>query len=152
MVGVIVAITVSLAIIIIIIIITAFVIGIVLIWKKKKSKQHTCTRQEGLEGEHYITTDEMLPKTLASKPEIPMFCQMDDVQDSNEPQYIEIFSSTNQIDEVSSKHKVETSGNSNPAFLSKHEVKMQDNPSYSCSSQHQVKIQDNPAYFPLNIK
>ena len=120
-VGVIVAIVVL--VVVVFIIITVVVVGIIVVWKrKKKSKQHT--EQEDV---HYTTIDETtIKRSPANKPE-PVYNEMNDGQDSREPQYMDIpegIHSTKQPDKVT----------------------MQDNPAYFIPSEHQVKLQDNPAY------
>ena len=126
-VGVIVAIVVL--VVVVFIIITVVVVGIIVVWKRKKSEQNT--EQEGV---YYTTIDETtIKRSPANKPE-PVYSEMNDGQDSREPQYMDIpegIHSTKQPDKVT----------------------MQDNPAYSIPSEHQVKLQDNPAYSTsANIK
>jgi len=112
-VGVIVAVVVA---VIEFIIITVVMVGIIVVWKKMKSDQHT--KPVGV----YCST---IDKTI--KPE-PLYTEMmNDGEDSKEPQYMDISKtahSSKQADKVA----------------------MQNNPAYSTLSGHQVKIQDNPTY------
>ena len=93
-------------------------VGIVVVWKKRKSEQNNKP-----EGVYYSTIDEILQRSPANKPE-PVYSEMND---NKESQYMDItkgIHSTEQADKVT----------------------MQDNPAYSIPSEHQVNMQDNPAY------
>ena len=117
-VGVTVAIVVVL-VVVVLIIITVVVIGIIVVWKRKKCQQHTKP-----EGVYYSTIDDdrtMLQSTPSNKPEA-IYSEMNDGEDSKEPQYMDVTKSE-QADEI---------GN-------------------SAYSENQVKIQDNPAYSVTNM-
>ena len=117
-VGVIVAIVVL--VVVVFIIITVVVVGIIVVWKRKKTEQHT--EQEGV---YYTTIDEMtLQRSPANKPE-PVYSEMNDGQDSKEPQYMDVFKSV-------------------LSTMQKEKVSMQDNPAYAVSSEYQTKMQDDP--------
>ena len=132
-----------------IIIITVVVVGIVVVWKRKKSKQDTKP-----DGVYYSTIDETtLQRSSTIKPE-PVYSEMNDGQDSN---YIEISKSNH-----STKQTNKVTMQDNPAYcehqvnikISKSaqstkqadKVTLQDNPAYSVSSEYQIKMNDNPAY------
>ena len=122
-VGVIVAIIIVVLVVVVFIIITVVVVGIIVVWLRNKSEQHTKP-----ESVYYSTIDETtLPRSPTSKPE-PVYNEMNDGQQENkEPEYMDIpegIHSTKQTNKVT----------------------MQDNPAYSIPSEHQVEIQDNPAY------
>ena len=99
-------------------------IGIIVVWKRKKSEH---TKPEGV---YYSTINEtMLQRTPSNKPEA-VYSEMNDGQDSKEPEYMDI-SKSGQSTEQAGK------------------IIMQDNPAYSV--EHQVKMQDNPAYSVTNM-
>ena len=94
-------------------------IGIIIVWKGRKSKQHST-----IEGVHYSTINEQV--TTKNKLEAT-HSEVNDKQFSIEnPQYMEIIISADSA--------------------TADKVVMQDNPSYSLPSGDQVKLQDNPAY------
>ena len=124
-VGVIVAIVVF-----VFIIITVVVVGIVVVWKRKKSEQHT--KQEGV---YYSTIDETtLQRPPTHKPE-PVYSEMNDGQDSKEPQYMDIAKDIHSTKQVVMED--------NPAYS----TKAQDYPvPHSTPTDQKIKMQDNPAY------
>ena len=99
-------------------------IGIIVVWKRKKSERHT--KQEGV---YYSTIDEAtLQRTPANKSEA-VYGEINDEQDSKEPEYMDI-SKTGHSTEQADK------------------IVIQDNPAYSDT---QLKMQDNPAYSVTNM-
>ena len=96
-------------------------IGIIVVWKERKSKQQTKP-----EDVYYSTIDETtLQRTPRNKPKAT-HSEVDNMKLSKEnPQYMEIGKSAK--------------------CTKADKVVMQDNPSYSVPSD-QVKMQDNPAY------
>ena len=101
-------------------------VRIIVVWKGKRNKQHT--EQEGV---YYTTIDEAtLQRSPANKPE-PVYNEMNDGQDSKDPQYMDIpedTHSTKQLDNLT----------------------MQDNPAYSV---HHVNTQDDTSYsVPCDIQ
>ena len=113
-------------------------IGIIVVWKKKKSEQHTKP-----EGVYYSTIDETTIKRPPANEAGLVHTKMNDGQDSKEPQYMDICIGTH-----SAKQGDKVTIQDNPAYSvsSEHQVMLQDNPAYCTSSEHQVKMQDNPAY------
>ena len=95
-VGVIVAIVAL--VVVVFIIITVVVIGIIVVWKrKKKSEQHT--RQEGV---YYTTIVETIKRSPTNKPE-PVYSEMNDGQDSKEPQFINVSKSVHSTNQPECK-------------------------------------------------
>ena len=131
------------------IIITVVVVGIVVVWKRRKSEQDTKS-----EGVYYSTIDETtLQRSPTIKPE-PVYNEMNDEQDSN---YIEISKSnhsTKQMNKVTMQdnpayceHQVKTKiSKSAQSTEQADKVTIQDNPAYSILSEDQIKMNDNPAY------
>ena len=108
-VGVIVAIIVL--VVIVFIIITVVVIGIIVVWKREKSEQHTKP-----EGVYYSTINEiMLQRTPTNKPEA-VYSEMNDGQANKEPEYMDISKSGQQADKIIMQD--------NPAYSVEHQVKM----------------------------
>ena len=106
--------------VVIFIIITVVVIGIIVVWKRRKNEH---TKPEGV---YYSTINEtMLQRTPSNKPEPAVYSEMNDGQDSKEPEYMDISKSGQSTEQAG-------------------RIIMQDNPAYSV--EHQVKMQDNPAY------
>ena len=131
--GVIVAIVVL--VVVVFIIITVVVVGIIVVWKRKKSEQQT--KQEGV---YYTTINETtIKRSPANKPE-PVYSEMNDEQDSKEPQHIGI-----PEDICSSKPPDKVTMQDNPAY-SVHQVNTRDNSSYSVPCECPLEMQDNPAY------
>ncbi len=110
-------------VVVVLIIITVVVIGIIVVWKRKKSNQQTKP-----EGVYYSTINEtMLQSTPSNKPEA-IYSEMNDGQDSKEPQYMDV---------TKSLHSTEQAD----------KIVIQDNPDYS---ENQVKMQP-PAYSVTNM-
>jgi len=108
------------------------VVGIIVVWKKMKNEQDTKP-----EGVYYTTIDETtLQRSPTNKAE-PVYTEMNDGEDSKEPQYIDISKNTKQTGKITMQD--------NPAY-SEYQTKVQGNPVYSIPIENQVKIQDNPSY------
>ena len=119
-----VAVAIVVLVVVVLITITVVVIGIIVVWKRKESKQNTIP-----EDVYYSTIDEItLQQTLKNKPEATHYYEVDDMQLSKEePHYIYM--------------DIAKSADSTRAD----KVVMQDNPFHLAPSD-QVKMQDNPAY------
>ena len=131
--------------------ITTTVIGIGVVWKRNKRKQHN--RQEGV---YCSTTDEKTSKVSSEY----IFCEINHKQDSEELQNMKNFQCTKQAsrnDDLA--YSISHHQDYNFTISSKGQDKMQTDPDYcvlfksqeavySFSSEHQqVKMQDDLAYF-----
>ena len=104
-------------------------VGIIVVWKRKKSEQHT--KQEGV---YYTTIDETtIKRSPANKPE-PVYNEMNDGQDSKDPQYMDI---PEDIHSTCTKQPDNLTLQDNPAY-SVHHVNTQDDSSYSVPCDIQV--------------
>ena len=104
-------------------------VGIIVVLKRKKSKQHT--EQENI----YYIDESAIKRPPINKPKT-VCSEINDGQNCKEAS-----ASTRQMD-----NNVHMQNNPSYSILSEHQVKMQDNPSYSILSEHQLEMQDNPAY------
>ena len=125
-------------------------VGIIVVWNRKKSEEYS--KQEGI---YYSTIDEATLQSSTNK----QINKMNNEQSNGEPQYMEIFKSTQptkQIEEVTMQDNPGYSEHEHPVKMEMCEsaystnqtdkLTMQDNPSYSILCGHNIKMEDNPAY------
>ena len=113
---------IALVVVVVFITITIVVIGIVVACKRKKSLQNVKEEER-----YYSTIDETTLQRLSNKkPEL----EMNEKQDSKEPQYIYM--------DVSTSDNITEQGDKATTL---------DNSLYCVSPEHQIKVQNNPAYW-----